>query len=243
MFFGGLPPDYHDRFVKKNRLLKRRPFNSFLGQMRAITISNPGSNSLINPLYTQRYKANPYFGVQAHCDRKLLKESSFNGDAYLEVKSQSLRQMCSFGFNFQTYLANAVLLLSTFYGQSSGGHDLKNYYSLSLVDGKLQLKLSSVSGTPLTFLSTEIFNDGDIHSVFVTKNGNRFDVYVDDKMINDPGGIFHQNSNEIPAPSNKGLYIGGIPYLLRDVVERADLIGSVNGLVGTLGDVVFIDDT
>ena len=71
MFFGGLPPDYHDRFATNSRLLKRRPFNSFLGQMRAITISNPGSNSLINPLYTQRYKANPYFGVQPQVSLKL----------------------------------------------------------------------------------------------------------------------------------------------------------------------------
>ena len=38
MFFGGLPPDYHERFVANARLLNRRPFNSFLGQMRAITI-------------------------------------------------------------------------------------------------------------------------------------------------------------------------------------------------------------
>ena len=53
------------------------------------------------------------------CDRKLLKDSSFNGDAYLEVKSQPLQRKCSFGFNFQTYLANGVLLLSTFYGQSA----------------------------------------------------------------------------------------------------------------------------
>ena len=150
------------------------------------------------------------------CDRKLLKDSSFNGDAYLEVKSQPLQRKCSFGFNFQTYLANGVLLLSTFYGQSArddlgmvshtdmlnpietlivrwesqlglaclynGNNSYKNgfsiiwlisfldnFYSMSLVDGKLQLKLSASSGGPLVFTSTSTFNDGKIHSVFITK--------------------------------------------------------------------------
>ena len=156
------------------------------------------------------------------CDRKLLKDSSFNGDAYLEVKSQPLQRKCSFGFNFQTYLANGVLLLSTFYGQSARDDlgmvshiynvnnnlfwsqaifawidiyyekywfiifelnyyhrpdcyiiwlisILDNFYSMSLVDGKLQLKLSTSSGRPLVFTSTSTFNDGKIHSVFITK--------------------------------------------------------------------------
>ena len=102
------------------------------------------------------------------------------------------------------------------------------------------LEIASI-GSSITQISYFVFP----YSVFVTKNDNRFNVYVDDKHINESGGIFLQENNgnnEIPAPSNKGLYIGGIPYLLRDVVEKANLIGSVNGLVGTIGDVVFIDD-
>ena len=71
MFFGGMPPTYDTVY--------QRSWNSFLGQMRAITISNPGSNSLINPLYTQRFNANPYYGVVSDCNRQRIKAASFNG--------------------------------------------------------------------------------------------------------------------------------------------------------------------
>ena len=140
-------------------------------------------------------------------------------------------------------MANGVLLLSTFFSQSSRA-DAKNYYSVSLIDGKLQLKLSSAAGRrPLTFVSTSTYNDGQIHSVFVTKNDNHILIYLNDQVICDPKGLYlGQSGNEIPAPSNNGLFIGGIPFLLKDVIERANQIGSVNGLVGTISDIVFIDD-
>ena len=193
-------------------------------------------------MYTQRYKANPYFGVEPHCERRLLKESSFNGESYLEVKSQPLKRSSSFGFKFQTYMANGVLLLSTFFSQSSRA-DAKNYYSVSLIDGKLQFKMSSAAGRPLTFVSTSTYNDGQIHSVFLTKSDNQILIYVNDEVICNPKGLYlEQSGNEIPAPSNNGLFIGGIPFLLKDVIERANQIGSVNGLVGTISDIVFIDD-
>ena len=75
MFFGGMPPTYDTVY--------QRSWNSFLGQMRAITISNPGSNSLINPLYTQRFNANPYYGVVSDCNRQRIKAASFNGKLFV----------------------------------------------------------------------------------------------------------------------------------------------------------------
>ena len=117
MFFGGMPPTYDTVY--------QRSWNSFLGQMRAITISNPGSNSLINPLYTQRYKANPYYGVVSDCNRQRIKAASFNGEAYIEVQVQPLRRKCTMGFAFQTFTSNGLLLLAN------------NSYSIALVDGQL----------------------------------------------------------------------------------------------------------
>ena len=78
MFFGGMPPTYDTVY--------QRSWNSFLGQMRAITISNPGSNSLINPLYTQRFNANPYYGVVSDCNRQRIKAASFNGKLLVYYK-------------------------------------------------------------------------------------------------------------------------------------------------------------
>ena len=76
-------------------------------------------NSLINPLYTQRHNANPYYGVVPSCDRHLQKTASFHGEAYIEVHSQPLRRTCTFGFSFQTFTVNGLLLLSTFAGKQS----------------------------------------------------------------------------------------------------------------------------
>ena len=44
MFLGGVPPDYPDDLSISHTHLHRRSWKNYLGQMRAITMSNPGSN-------------------------------------------------------------------------------------------------------------------------------------------------------------------------------------------------------
>ena len=163
MFFGGLPPT-HER-----EILHRRVWHSFLGQMRAITISNPGSNSLINPLYTQRYKANPYYGVSPDCDKQRLKAASFSGESYLEVKVQPLRTKGTIGFSFQTFTSNGLLMFANL-RQDQG---LSSYYSISVVDGCLSLKFVCNGRSQATFTSEKAFNDGLHHTISVVKDGQR----------------------------------------------------------------------
>jgi hypothetical protein len=244
IFFGGLPPTYEKRAFTFNR----RQLESFLGSMRAITISNPGSNSLMNPLYTQRYRGNPYHGVEPHCERTVLKRVSFSGDGYLEVKAQTLRRDCSFGFSFRTFLANSVLVLSTFQGRS-GGNDA-NYYSVSLLDGKLLFKFAAAAAAAITnmgrrteFATARSYNDGHYHTVSVKKVATRVYLYVDDNLVCDSVGLdLGDRTLEIPAPSDGGLFIGGVPFIIRDSIEHTGSTGSVNGFVGTISDLAFIDD-
>lgn len=160
MFFGGMPPSYQD--VSHGQSLRPRSWNSFLGQMRAITISNPGSNSMINPLYTQRYKANPYYGVEAECDRRSVKTASFNGDAYLEVNSQPLRSQATMGFAFQTFTSNGLLMLAT-------SRDNDPYCSIALVDGRLNFRFAG----SMEFSTKSSYNDGLHHSVTITRSNRR----------------------------------------------------------------------
>lgn len=218
MFFGGVPPTF-DRTVKINR--RQRAWNNFLGQMRAITISNPGSNSLINPLYTKRHLANPYYGVDSQCFGRLIKASSFNGEAYLEVPSQVYQDDSTMGFAFQTFTSNGLLVLGNFNHTS---------YSVSLVDGRLSFKLSSVK-----FVTENTFNDGQHHTVAIARVHGKIQIFVDDEIV----------SKDMDSPflsqENGGLYVGGLPYLLRDKVEKAEAAASVNGLVGTISDIIFID--
>ena len=65
-------------------------------------------------------------------------------------------------------------------------------------------------------------------------------VYVDDELITTtdlPRGSAGENNE-----SSGGLFIGGIPFIMRDKVEKAGYAGSTNGLIGTIMDVAFIDD-
>ena len=247
MFVGGVPPNYqaeHDlsftHLHLRQKILSWQ--RSFLGQMRAITMSNPGSNSLLNPLYTQRHNANPYYGVVARCDRHLQKLASFQGEAYIEIPSQPLRRLCTFGFSFQTYTANALLLLSTFVGKTTDQKQKDNYYSVSLIDGRVALKFNSNGGSPVaTFITKEAFNDGIDHTLTVTKSDERIDVFMDDILVSPAQGVY-LNHQDISAPDNGGLYIGGIPFHLKDSVEKSGSVASVNGFVGTISDLSFIDE-
>ena len=49
LYFGGVPPDF-----EFGACAGLSGVGSLLGSMRAITTSNPGSNSLLNPLYTEQ---------------------------------------------------------------------------------------------------------------------------------------------------------------------------------------------
>jgi hypothetical protein len=61
LYFGGVPPDFNMAAFPGLGSLLPGGVNSLLGSMRAITTSNPGSNRLLNPLYTEQ--AGPDSGV------------------------------------------------------------------------------------------------------------------------------------------------------------------------------------
>jgi len=85
LYFGGVPPGICFVIINKNvqyqklyflsdfdtSRFENLRFGSFLGSIRGITISNPGSNSLLSPLYTQRFQPNPFYGVEPNCERKV----------------------------------------------------------------------------------------------------------------------------------------------------------------------------
>ena len=49
-------------------------------------------------------------------------------------------------------------------------------------------------------------------------------------------------SQDISAPTSGGLYIGGIPFHMKDFVEKSGSVSSINGFVGTISDLSFIDE-
>ncbi len=70
IFFGGLPPTQDASFMKGSKGLR-----GFLGSFRSITVSNPGSNSILNPLYSERHDYSPRYGVEPYCKDQVWKSS------------------------------------------------------------------------------------------------------------------------------------------------------------------------
>ena len=160
----------------------------------------------------------------------------------MEVKSQSLRSDSSFGFTFRSSASDGLLILSTFLGQPSG--HLDNFYSVSLVQGKLALVFGpgTTSGQPTTFVTNLAYNDGVYHTLFVTKRGQKISVFIDDVRTDDGGRALSRGAVDLAAPTHGGLFIGGMPNVILEEVTNAKMAASVVNLVGTIRDFAFIDD-
>ena len=251
IYFGGVPPGFDVSSYRNLEGLQK----GFLGNLRSITVSNPGSNSPLNPLYAQRIKPNLFFGVKPNCERKIVKGVSFDGDGFIELKSQPLRQTCNFGFSFNTMQNTCLLVLSAFKGSPN---EPVKFYSVSIMGGKLVLKFSSTHdqsvGKVTSFVTEETYNDGSVHTVTILKQDNMIMVYVDDQLVTHSSGILimpsissHSSngspSNNVLGPLDGSLFVGGLPGIVKSNVEAAAMAASTDGLVGTIKDMAFMDDT
>jgi len=236
LYFGGVPPNF-DFMTHKDVFTP-----SLLGSMRGITTSNPGSNSLMNPLYTEPGLINKQFGVVATCQNKILKTVSFDGNGHIEVKSQPLRKDSSFGFSFITRQSDALMALSTFLGKPSG--TLADFYSVSLVGGRLALVFGhgNGQGQVASFISLNKYNDAAHHSLFVMKRNRDIYVYVDDIRVDQGQVKLDSNVVDIKAPASGGLFLGGAPNVISSDVISSKMAASVNNYVGSIQDFAFIDD-
>ena len=237
LYFGGVPPNFD--FYKFPEVRT----HSLLGSLRGITTSNPGSNSLMNPLYTEYGIINPYYGVIPSCENSILKVASFGGNGHMEVKSQSLRKDSSFGFTFKTRQQDALITISTFIGKAAG--DLADYFSVSLLGGHISLVFGSGKDhkLKLNFVTEQSYNDGQYHTLFVVKRDRKISVFVDDLQV-DGGDVFvSKELVEMRSPRHGGLFLGGVPSVIRSDVTNSEMAASVNSFIGTIQDFLFIDDT
>jgi len=236
LYFGGVPPDFN--FSQFPQLSS----SSLLGSLRGITTSNPGSNSLMNPLHNEPGLLSPHYGVIPSCENRIIKSVSFNGRGHIEVKSHPLRQDSSFGFTFLTSQSDCLLALSTFLGQPSG--DLADFYSVSMVGGKVALSFGQGTnlGRATSFMTSLTYNDGNYHTVFVIKRGRKISVYMDDVRVDRGEVVLSQAALDMNAPTNGGLFLGGLPSVISQEVSNSAMAASVEGFIGSIQDFAFIDE-
>lgn len=236
IYFGGVPPSFD--FHKFPEITAP----SLLGSLRGITTSNPGSNSLMNPLYTEYGVINPYYGVLPSCENTILKVATFGGQGHMEVKSQRLRKDSSFGVTFSTRQQDALMAISTFLGKPTG--DLADFYSVSLLGGHISLVFGSGSDLKqrTSFVTEAAYNDGGRHTLVVVKRGREVAVYVDDVRV-DAGNVRVSHAAvEMRAPAHGGLYLGGVPGVIGPDVVSMQMAASAENYIGTLQDFLFIDE-
>ncbi|KDR22194.1 Laminin subunit alpha-1, partial [Zootermopsis nevadensis] len=216
-FVGGVPPGSLGTGSNKLDLP-----GSFLGCLAEIQVVQDG----YSPLRGQ------FYGVEAGCADSTLDTASFHGRGHLQLPSHSLdRRNASFGFVFRTLQPNALLMVTAFRDGEPG----QSFYSVSLVDGTLNVQLNAGRGG-VTLSPKKHFNDGKFHSLSVTKTGRRLELRIDDELqdtVTLPKGATVVRA---PGPSG-GLYFGGVPSNFTSTALKASPVP----LIGTIKDVIFND--
>ena len=75
-----------------------------------------------------------------------------------------------------------MILLSTFLGQPSG--DIADFYSISLVDGRIHLVFGHSAADITTFTTDGVYSDGFSHSLFINKQSNK-EIRLKNKPFSD----------------------------------------------------------
>ncbi|KAK7085775.1 Laminin subunit alpha-2 [Halocaridina rubra] len=238
-YFGGVDPEF-DRKRWGTELMLR----SLLGCMRGLSVLDEGKNPLTD---------GQFYGIESSCSERPLSDVGFLGQGYVELPSRVLKRESNFGFTFQTMEADALLMLSTFVGQDNdteedmivttttttttpsplqpGEVHPPDFYSVSLVEGHLDIRLNGGSGIS-RLMSAEKFNDGKLHSFFVIKENRRVTLKVDDREVN--ATRLDQGNQVVSGPSTGGLYFGGIP----STIAVSSMVGSTSPLKGCIKDVI-----
>ena len=114
--------------------------------------------------------------------------------------------------------------------------DNNSYYSCALWNGRLEVRVDAGRGTS-TLQSTDPLNDGQLHSIFVTKTGRRLELRVDDALQST--ATLPEGATAVRAPGDMGgLYFGGVPSNL----NVSDMLATTMPLTGTIKDAVFNDE-
>ncbi|XP_042207400.1 laminin subunit alpha-2-like [Homarus americanus] len=240
-YFGGVDPEFN-----RGRWGSELVLRSLLGCMTGLSVLDEGKNPLTD---------GQYYGIEQSCPEKPLNDAGFLGQGFVELPSHILKRDSNFGFTFQTMEADALLMLSTFIGQDNetdgdmstttttttttstptprqpGEEHPPDYYSVSLVEGHLDIRLNGGTSSH-RIMSSAKYNDGYLHSFFVIKENRRVTLKVDDKEVN--GTRLDRGSQVVSGPDTGGLYFGGVP---RDI-EAVTMVGSSRSLKGCIRDVI-----
>ncbi|KRF77830.1 laminin subunit alpha lam-3 isoform X2 [Drosophila virilis] len=197
-YLGGVPPGFTSGTTKAPGA-----DNPFLGCMMDVQVNG----ETYDPL-----ESSTYFGVESSC-KDMITKAGFTGNGYLELPSQSLRKRANTGLVFRTLQADCLLLLAAYPPEVLADYDdkdIKGNYSMSLVDGQLQVWINSGRSFIKMFSNASQLNDGELHVINLIKTGRRLELMVDDELQEVRSLTGTPSLVSLPQEAG-GLYIGGAP--------------------------------
>ncbi|XP_028895887.2 laminin subunit alpha-1 isoform X3 [Zeugodacus cucurbitae] len=224
-YLGGVPPGF-----KSGTSKAPGADNPFLGCMKDVQVNR----ETYDPL-----ESATHFGVEPSC-KEIITKAGFTGQGYIELPSQSLRKRANTGFVFRTLQSDCLLLLSAYppeVAEDYDDKDIKGNYSISLIDGHLQVWINS-GRSLLKIISNNTLNDGEFHVVNLIKTGRKFELMVDDELQDTKSLTGAPTLVSMPRDAG-GLYIGGAP----PYEEFTPLAPTFIKLEGAIRDVVFNNHT
>lgn len=171
----------------------------------------------------------------------IFRRAGFSGNGYLELPSQSLRKRANTGLVFRTLQPDCLLLLAAYPPEvleDYDAKDIKGNYSMSLIDGQLQVWINSGRSFIKMYSNASQLNDGELHVINLIKTGRRLELMVDDERQDVRNLSGSPSLVSLPNEAG-GLYIGGAP----SHESYATLAPTFTKLQGAVRDVVFNNRT
>ncbi|XP_046866451.1 laminin subunit alpha-1 isoform X2 [Drosophila willistoni] len=225
-YLGGVPPGFTSGTTKAPGA-----DNPFLGCMKDVQVNGETYDPLESSIY---------FGVESSC-KEMITKAGFSGNGYLELPSQSLRKRANTGLVFRTLQPDCLLLLSAYPPEVLDDYDskdIKGNYSMSLIDGQLQIWINSGRSFLKMYSNGSQLNDGELHVIQLIKTGRKLELMIDDELQDTKSLSGTPTVISLPREAG-GLYIGGAP----PYESYNPLAPTFVKLEGAIRDVVFNNRT
>lgn len=198
----------------------------------------------ISDLFIDKDLYNPIMGrsngVSSSCSDKKIKLAGFHGNGYLHLEATSLRRIASFSLVLRTLQADAIVLLGIDKiaeavneineedSQTEASTHQQGYYSVALVDGRVEVRLEAGKGA-ITLVSQTLVNDGRFHAISVAKTNRKVELRIDDLL---------QATSTMPDGAKvvraKDLFLGGLPK----GIDASRYASDTTPFTGTIKDIL-----
>ncbi|KAI1731181.1 laminin EGF domain-containing protein [Ditylenchus destructor] len=234
-YVGGVPPNLDQSKFASYGI----PFSGFFGCIQSVKPNQLSELDLDHPVRSQRVQPGcAYKEERLTTSDRVIGFSRPGGYVVSKNGVQLTTDSSSLSFNLRTRSNNAVLLYqSAKLGQSEGMRKKREesdntFIGFYLFNGRLIAHLGTDSQQRLkrpSLSSNHSYNDGLLHSVFLSRVGPSIQVRIDDREV-----LSATLEDDRPIGSeNAAIVFGGLPEWLRN--KEHDL-GTSESLIGCLSD-------